>query len=263
MPSTESQSSRQKLAVAFNSEDAALGEQWAQRLLLPVTSVEDTSYPLHLLVNHGQLSLKLTEPKAPGAISVDFIGGALGHRRRFGGGRGQTIAKAVGLKGGKHLRILDITAGLGRDAFVLASLGAQVTMVERSPIIAALLENALARAKQDAETTKWISERLYLINSDSLSVLQGHNFSHMDVVYMDPMYPHRSKSALVKKEMRILREVVGDDQDSAQLLEAALHFAEQRVVVKRPAKAPPVGDKKPNYSLEGKTTRYDVYLSLK
>jgi len=81
-----------------------------------------------------------------------------------------------------------------------------------------------------------------------------------EVVYLDPMYPHTGKSALQKKEMRLFRRLVGDDEDVPRLLQAALGCATKRVVVKRPRTAPPVLELKPSLAIEGKTTRFDVYL---
>ncbi|WP_445775347.1 class I SAM-dependent methyltransferase, partial [Shewanella sp.] len=93
--------------------------------------VWDKDAAFELRFEQNCLSLyKRDEPKLDG-INVDFVSGAVAHRRKFGGGRGQSIAKAVGLKQGVTPTVVDGTAGLGRDAFVLASLGCKVIMVER------------------------------------------------------------------------------------------------------------------------------------
>ncbi|WP_086932993.1 class I SAM-dependent methyltransferase [Agarilytica rhodophyticola] len=194
---------------------------------------------------------------------ADFIAGSAAHRRRFGGGRGQTIAKAAGLSKGFVPSILDATAGLGRDAFVLASLGATVTMLERSPIVHALLEDGLARAKVFAEEQADgelldIIGRMTLVNSDSFDYMQTDN-TYFDVVFLDPMFPERKKTALVKKEMRAFHSVVGQDEDADHLLDKALHISRYRVVVKRPRIAPFLAGKKPSYQLEGKSSRFDIY----
>jgi 16S rRNA (guanine1516-N2)-methyltransferase len=83
------------------------------------------------------------------------------------------------------------------------------------------------------------------------------------VIHLDPMFPHRDKSALVKKEMRLFRPLVGDDDDAPALLAAALALASHRVVVKRARKAPPIAGVAPGYSLEGKSSRYDIYPKKK
>ena len=108
---------------------------------------------------HGLQLFKSDEPKL-GAIRVDFVTGASAHRRKFGGGKGQAIAKAVGLNKGATPHVLDATAGLGRDAFVLAALGCKVTMHERHPVVAALLYDGLQRAYQDTEIGEWMKAQV-------------------------------------------------------------------------------------------------------
>ncbi|GAA5648064.1 MULTISPECIES: class I SAM-dependent methyltransferase [Vibrio] len=210
---------------------------------------------------------KLDEPKL-GAIFVDLVGGAVGHRRKFGGGKGQAIAKAAGLNKGVTPTILDGTAGLGRDAFVLASLGCQVQMVERHPVVAALLEDGLLRAGQDTEIGHWVQERMTLLHAsshDALAQLAADaEFVRPDVVYLDPMYPHpesKKKSALVKKEMRVFQSLVGADTDADALLQPALALASKRVVVKRPDYAEWLAGHKPTMAIETKKNRFDVYVN--
>ncbi|MBL0673192.1 class I SAM-dependent methyltransferase [Aeromonas hydrophila] len=201
---------------------------------------------------------KLDEPKL-GAVYVDFVEGAVAHRRKFGGGRGQSIAKAVGLKAGAMPRVVDATAGLGRDAFVLASLGCKVTMIERSPVVAALLQDGLARAAQDPEIGPWVRERMQLLHGPAVETLLGLS-ERPDVIYLDPMFPHKQKSALVKKEMRVFQSLVGPDLDADALLPAALAMADKRVVVKRPDYAGWLNEHKPSMAIETKSNRFDVYV---
>ena len=195
-----------------------------------------------------------------GNIFIDFVHGKLAHRREFGGGRGQPLAKAIGLKGGANPTVIDATAGLGRDAFVLANLGAQVTMIERSPILATLLEDGLKRLTVEPELAD-IAQHLQLVHTNAIDWLhqQAQTEQRPEVVYLDPMYPHRSKSALVKKEMRALRALVGDDEDAALLLQAARQCATKRVVVKRPKGAPSLDNSQPSGDVQSKNTRYDIY----
>src|SRR3990167_10392125 len=192
------------------------------------------------LINiNGYLSLQSNEKNAPGAVFVDFINGSLAHRKKYGGGKNQLIAKAVGIKPKTKLSVLDVTAGLGRDAFVLATLGCDVVMCERSQIIFALLQDGLKRAKKES----WFCElSLKLIHADAIDYLRRDKSASLqpDVIYIDPMFPEKNKSALVKKEMRVLREVVGDDIDSEKLFQLALTVAKKRVVVKRSALAPTI-----------------------
>ncbi|WP_136253639.1 class I SAM-dependent methyltransferase [Onishia niordana] len=238
-------------------------ESLATRLGLP--RVDAPGPRLTLMETEGRLVLGGDERRYGKPLAADFVAGKAAHRRRFGGGRGQLIAKACGLgagKGGASPRIVDATAGLGRDAFVLASLGAEVLMIERVPAIYALLEDALVRAQHDAETASIVT-RLMLAHADASRCLAkaiddtGHS---PQVIHLDPMFPHRDKSALVKKEMRLFRELAGDDEDAPRLLEAALDVASHRVVVKRPRKAPPIEGPAPHHVIEGKTSRYDLYV---
>lgn len=239
---------------AADAELKAHADRLAEQLELPIQAA---SAGLQLLYSNNTLALVDHRPKAAGAVYVDFVGGKAAHRRQHGGGRGQTIAKAIGLKSGINPSVLDCTAGMGRDAFVLASLGCAITMLERAPITHALLADALRRAELDEETYA-ITRNMQLSGLSALDYLQqGKNDS--DVIYMDPMYPHREKSALVKKEMRIFRELVGDDLDADRLLEAALDAKPARVVVKRPKGAPHLNNQKPSATVESKNTRYDIY----
>lgn len=238
----------------------------AERLQLPLLeSCEDAASLPYLLAiaDHAsseyQLELRFpTEKLSP--VVVDFQNQRLLYRQKFGGGRQQPIARALGLKKGISPFVVDATAGLGRDAFILASLGCRVHMVERNPVIHALLEDGLRRLARAEKNTSAGARTLDLSHSESCEWLLNAKQA-IDIVYLDPMYPHRSKSALVKKEMRILRKLVGDDLDVAALLETALRVAKQRVVVKRPKTAPPVGSIPPSHCVESKNTRFDVYLT--
>ena len=227
---------------------------WAERLGLPLQG--EAEFALQL--GDGGLQLAELGPQAPGPVRVDFVEGAVAHRRQFGGGSGQMIAKAVGVQSGVRPTVLDATAGLGRDAFVLASLGCEMTLIERQPLIAALLEDGLARAQRDAEVAP-IAARMRLLCGNAIALMQQWQDEAPQVIYLDPMFPHRDKSALVKKEMRLFRPFVGDDLDAPELLAAALQLASHRVVVKRPRKAPAIEGIKPGYVLEGKSSRYDIY----
>jgi 16S rRNA (guanine1516-N2)-methyltransferase len=192
-------------------------------------------------------------------ISVDFVGGPVGHRLRFGGGRGQALPRAAGLVKGQTPRIVDATAGLGRDAFLLASLGAEVTLIERSPEVHALLADGLNRARAAGAEYAAIIARMTLLQGDARDLLPG---LAPEVVLVDPMHPPRGNSALVKQEMRLLRGLVGDDPDAEELMHAALAAATRRVVLKWPLRAEPMpGLRPPSHSIVGKSTRYDVFMS--
>lgn len=215
-----------------------------------------------LVQTPDRLELHDTHDPKVGPVYVDFVEGKAQHRRKFGGGKGQDIAKAIGLHKFKQPHVLDATAGLGREAFVLATLGCTVTMLERSPTVHALLADAIKRAlvSSDAEVVDIVSRMtLHLADAHAWLKQFGTDLAP-DIIYCDPMFPERQKSALVQKEMRFFHEVVGVDGDSDSLLEFACAHAKQRVVVKRPRHAPELAGRKPAFVIAGKTVRYDVYL---
>ncbi len=204
---------------------------------------------------------------APGPVWCDFVGGELAHRRLYGGGKGQAIARAVGISTVFRPRIVDLTAGLGRDGFVLASLGARVTLVERHPVVAALLADGLDRARrqsgQDPELLA-IMHRMVLTVADGGQWLAASSEAERpDVVYLDPMFPERTKSARVKKEMALFQSLVGIEDDGSELLAVALTRARYRVVVKRPRYAPPLDGRRPDHQWVGKSTRFDIHVLKK
>lgn len=243
---------------------ASLAERLQQPLHSQISLADWTESAFVLLVDDAGVALQQTGRKAPGPVRVEFTEGAVDHRRKFGGGKGQMIAKAVGLKAGVFPHVLDATAGLGRDAFVLASLGCPITLLERSPVVQQLLRNGFSRARQFAQINDpqllEILARMRLVEEDSGIYLQRPiSAQQPDVVYLDPMFPQREKSADVKKEMKVFHDIVGADEDSDALLEPALQQARCRVVVKRPRKAPFLAGRTPSYQLEGKSSRYDIY----
>ncbi|WP_245749895.1 class I SAM-dependent methyltransferase [Marinobacter zhejiangensis] len=252
------------LAVASSAlGDRAGAAALAERLALPFLGVvkprQVSEFDLLLFADDHGLALQATGKGAPGPVRVDFAGGKAGYRREHGGGTGQLVARAVGLqKTRARLHVLDATAGLGQDAFVLAGLGCQMTLFERSPIIHALLADGLARGLLNP-TTSDIVARMTLHEGSSIDWLMAAGGEVADVIYLDPMFPHRDKSAAVKKEMQLFRPVVGDDDDAPALLAAALAAATYRVVVKRPRKAPSIEGPEPATRLEGKSSRYDIY----
>lgn len=202
-----------------------------------------------------RLELRALHRRNYGAIAADWNGAEL--KRRVAGGRRQPLARAVGMHKDPALSLLDANAGLGRDGYTLAALGASVTLVERNPSIVELLRNAHQRVLADAEA-QTIGQRIEIIASEARAVFGSGR--HWDVVYLDPMYPDDGKVALPGKEMQILRDLTGGDEDADQLLEPALACARQRVVVKRPLRAPWLGDFEPSMSLRSTQLRFDVYL---
>jgi 16S rRNA (guanine1516-N2)-methyltransferase len=151
------------------------------------------------------------------------------------------------------LKIIDATAGWGRDSAVLASFGATVLMLERDPIMAVLLADALKRNKEQRNLSFHSGDAHFFLNA-----LKKQDYP--DVIYIDPMHPERNKSALVKKDMQILQQMIGNDEDALSLIELARKRVKQRVVVKWPQKTKALLS--PNSCIEGKTVRFDIYLPV-
>jgi len=249
--------------VCTQAEKLAAAEAFAAKQQLPLRQKKDDSFDLQLcyLDTHVELYASALDT----SIQVDFCSGALAHRRQFGGGRGQAIAKAIGLKQGKSPDVLDATAGLASDAFTLANLGCKITLLERSPVLYTLISDAILRAQTEISLDSiFQNEGFQIHNMDSINYLQQLSASQRpQVIYLDPMYPEKKKSAQVKKPMQILHMLHGADNNAAQLLECSLDHAIKRVVVKRPIHAPSVSNQKPSASIKSKNTRYDIYALQK
>lgn len=203
--------------------------------------------------------IALAKAGEKGRVRVDFTAGAARHRRVQGGG--ELLAKAVNHR--TRPQVWDATGGLGRDSFVLAGLGLPVRVFERHPAVYCLLADGLARARQHPDTAE-IAARISLHAADAAAEMLrlADHFGRPEVVYLDPMYPERQKSAAVKKEMAYFHELVGTAQDEAALLDAALAVAGKRVVVKRPRLGETLCGRQPDYQYSGKSTRFDVYRPL-
>jgi 16S rRNA (guanine1516-N2)-methyltransferase len=243
--------------VIADSDDPAF-KQAAQKLARELRLQFDASlkgHDLALAVREDKLELRDTESRPGRGVSVDFS--TLNPKRasrKSGLSRHQPLARAIGKD---SQVVLDATAGLGHDSALLACMGFDVIAVERSPVIAALLRDGLQRALQIDGLRERLEGRLAIINADAREVLQRGDLQ-VDAVYIDPMFPPKRKaSALAKKSIRIVRAVVGDDEDAAALFDSA-RTACRRVVVKRPTYAPPLADR-PTASLTGKLVRYDIY----
>jgi len=254
----------ERVAVAADSSNRETGRALAARLGLVFLDAElDRAANIAFILRVGADGLALCSGAGRfGPISSEFATGRLRHRHQFGGGVGQSIARAVGIRQDTQLHIADLTAGLGADAFVLAGLGARVSMIERHPVIAMLLEDGLRRGRELAQSTAITDalSRMQLIHGEAMEWLRdGSTAERPDVVYLDPMFPERGKSAQVRKEMQALQQIVGGDDDADSLLEPALTMAGYRVVVKRPRQAPPLAHRLPTFTVAGRSTRFDVY----
>lgn len=220
----------------------------AQLLAEQLNFTLDKDANLCLFLTSEKLTLKLPHFSP---LFADFS--AASWNKRKSEGKKQGLVRAC--KPATGLKIIDATAGWGRDAAILASFGAEVLMLERHPIMAALLTDALAhRDELDKQQM-----RLSLKRSDAYSYLNNlSKDEYPDVIYIDPMHPERNKSALVKKDMQALQQMIGVDDDALELIKLAVSRVKQKVVVKWPQKVKSL--LAANSCIEGKTVRFDIYL---
>ena len=171
----------------------------------------------------------------------------------------EILIHAVKIKGReKNLVVLDATAGLGEDSILLAAYGFTVNLYENNPIIAELLKDAIDRAKQIPEL-KEIVDRMKVFEEDSIIAMQNLDYKP-DVILLDPMFPERTKSALIKKKFQILHKIESPCTNETELLNSAIKANPKKLVIKRPLKGEYLAGIKPNYSIKGKAIRYDCII---
>ncbi|UOE99901.1 class I SAM-dependent methyltransferase [Bdellovibrio reynosensis] len=236
--------------IAASPEALPKAQDWAQFFACPLNPLKPEDYFFHFHVEESRVYVRDREKRL---LEIDFDENHLDYERKGHRGKNELVAKALGVAKG-HRRILDLSVGLGIDSVFLTQLGFSVTGVERSPVLYALLKEAFA--KTDKEYLK--SYKLH--HADALTFLKEQKGKlEIDAIYFDPMYPHKKKSALPKQEMVVFRDLVGHDDDAAEVLKEALTWPVQRVVVKRPIHAeellPGV-----RHAYEGKVVRYDTYV---
>jgi 16S rRNA (guanine1516-N2)-methyltransferase len=194
------------------------------------------------------------------ALHIDYLSGRMRHRQSHST-QPERLAQAVRLKNKPTLSIWDLTAGLGMDGYRLASLGHDVTLIEQHPLLACIVEEALQRANTQSNKPLHIACH----HQSAQNWCQQTHTTLPDVIILDPMFPARKKSAAVSEQAKWLQHLVGHDAHQTQqdlaLLRLALQYAKHRVVVKRPAHAPPLSDITPSSVLPGKRIRYDMYCA--
>ena len=206
---------------------------------------------LHLVV--GEMDAWLVLDGA--TVRLQFDSAAMRHRRR--GGQNELLGRAVGVKADRQPQVWDATGGLGRDAFVLADLGCQVTLCERVPVLAWLLNAAWNAALVSSyDQVREAAERMNVLAADS----RLHRVPEGAVIYLDPMFPERKKAAAVKKEAVLLQRLADTGDDGEDLWQWAWQQGASRIVVKRPVRATALGTQSPSHSLTGKSVRFDVYV---
>ena len=237
------------VVVSVQGESPARAREAAKQLALECGSYRD-AVGLILVVGETSAWLELEGAK----VAVQFDSAAMQHRRK--GGHNEMLGRAVGLKADRKPLIWDATGGLGRDAFVLADLGCEVTLCERVPVLAWLLDQAVqAAAVSGADQVREAAERMSVMAGDSKTLRAPAG----TVIYLDPMFPERKKAAAVKKEAAMLQRLADQTDDSELLWQWAWDQPVERIVVKRPLRAPILGHIRPAHSLRGKSVRFDVF----
>jgi 16S rRNA (guanine1516-N2)-methyltransferase len=254
------------ISVDDSTLDAAA--KLAKRLTQPLFATEqgffnapEPVWPRIALVHTAQ-RLELRQYDSPSkqtinAVCIEPSGDEV--QRRIRAGRKQPFARAIGLHKKPGLHVLDATAGLARDAMVLAGLGCQLSLLERNPVIHALIEDALKYATPQLQNACSLNACQNAVDyfQAQLSDACGSRF---DAIYLDPMYPHERRKALPKKEMQLVRLLSGEDKDADQLLPLALQLA-SRVVVKRAPNAGDMAGLTPSHRIKSNRVRYDVYMA--
>lgn len=253
--------SRPLTGVDFAEESLRLAaEQLAADFGLGLVGENSSNFAAVLRLTQKHLELQIVRGDSTSRpLLIDFTGGAFRYRTLHGGA--QMILKALGIKKSYRPTVIDVTGGMGRDSFLIASSGCRVSLYERNPVVAALLQDGLARAAAHPDTGE-TAKRIQLVFGDAVTALEemARAGERTDIVYLDPMFPKRSKAAKVKKDLQTLQFLVGQNDDTEELFQRAMEVASRRVVVKRPRKAASITDLQPSHKIEGKTTRFDVYM---
>lgn len=155
-------------------------------------------------------------------------------------------------------KAIDATAGMGEDAFLLAAQGYEVTLYEQNPVVAALLKDAIRRAKKN-QILKDIAGRMKVVEADSVESM-SKLLDPVDVIYLDPMFPARQKSSLINKKLQLIQKLEPPCSEETDLFDAALKVCPSRIIVKRPLKSECLAGRELSYTLKGKAIRYDCYV---
>jgi 16S rRNA (guanine1516-N2)-methyltransferase len=247
--------------VSTNPVCQARAEEIAEHLGLSGTSMSGTPDHAHsdfqLLVAEDGLSVKKTGSNQK-PLRVDFNTGAMAYRRAHSSRRNEAIARAVGIARKDSLAVVDATAGLGKDSFILAALGCSVIMLERSPVMSLLLQDGLQRAAQVGVLAE-ITGRMTLQNTEAGEWIKHRQSLRNYVICLDPMFPAKTGSALSRGDMQLMQEIIGADEEFEDLLACARASGADRVVLKRPLRAAGVSTR-PTFSIKGKASRFDVFI---
>lgn len=169
------------------------------------------------------------------------------------------LIKACGLSNKNKINILDCTAGLCKDTFILANNNCNVVAIEKNKIVYSLLEDGFKRGFK-LENIANILGKIQLFNDDSVNYLNATKLK-FDCIYLDPMFDESKKTRLVKKEMQFFHNLIDKINDNELLFDLSIKKTCGRVVVKRPLHSDFIVNRiMPSFQVKGKTIRYDVYL---
>lgn len=237
----------------------ARAEEIAEYLGLPDQNLNGERDHAHsdfqLLVDVDGLSVKKTDSNRK-PLRVDFNTGPMTYRRVNSSRRNEAIARAVGIGRIKTPVVVDATAGLGTDSFILATLGCSVIMLEKSPLMSLLLQDGLRRAAQ-VDALAEIITRMTLKNVEARDWIKHQQNLRGHIIYLDPMFPAKTGSALSRGEMQMMQEIIDPGEKIDNLLSCARASGADRVVLKRPLREK---GEKPTYCLKGKASRFDVFV---
>ena len=235
--------------VARSGADPAFVDLLSKRTGAPISDIPGEG--LTLIADKDGLTLT--------GYGLSLKGDLSSMLRRVTGGRlsHETLVKLAKTKEPLPFAV-DATAGMGEDSFILAAAGYEVTLFESDPVIAALLEDSLRRARLDPALCETAS-RMTLIQGDSIKGMSELKKAP-DIIYLDPMFPARTKSGLVGKKLQLLQKLEKPCSSEEELLNAAISANPRKIIIKRPLNGPYLAGKKPGYSVKGKAIRYDCIV---
>lgn len=237
----------------YYSDAECLAKKLNTKVISDTASVDDGD----LILSFGENGLSLMSGK------LVMRGDLSSMLPRIANGRLQheMLVKAAKLKNASgQLTAIDATAGMGEDSMLLAAAGYNVILYEYDPVIAALLRDSLKRA-EDISELRDIINRMHLVEKDSIAAMSELSES-VDLIYLDPMFPARQKTGLIKKKFQLLQKLETPCMEEDKLIEAAINARPKRLVIKRPAKGPYIAGMKPHFSFKGKSIRYDCFSFL-
>ena len=241
--------------MACASEDVEKARYISQKLNAPmINGLNNKQTDTGLVLKVAKEGLTLTD----GVLTINGDFSKMIQRVKPGNLQKEILIKAVRIKGKDRINVIDATAGMGDDSLILAAAGFNVIMYEQDKIIATLLESAVEHAKE-IEELKDIVTRMQVNCEDSIRAMRNLN-ERPDVILLDPMFPERQKSAMVKKKFQLLGQLEKPCNNEEELMQAAIDAKPRKIVVKRPAKGPYLAGKKPSHSIGGKAVRYDCYI---